>query len=156
MTLSTESIGASVLVVTATTPEGSASAAVNVAAAVVNTITMKKLAASPVEIKQGEYYQRVVSKVLNDPAHGNFDGCATTGNDGTNSDCCVVASGSIENQVCERTVQANRQLRLESVRISLFGAELGESEVCIGSSQVAAGANKYPGLSFCFTVTVVA
>merc|ERR1712238_309878 len=106
---------------------------------------MNKLARSlPVVIRQGKYYQRLVTKVLNDPVNnGNFEGCAATGNDGTLNDCCVVASGFIQNQVCERSVVRNRALRLESIRLSLYGAELGESEVCMGSSRVV---NFYPAL----------
>lgn len=156
ITYSSEFIGDSVLTVTATIETGSASVTVNVAAATVEAVTMKKLAKlSPVVIQQGQYFQRLVTKVLNDPVkNGNFAACATTGNDATLNDCCVVTSGLIQNQVCERSVTLNRALRLESIRLSLYGAELGTSEVCMGSN-VVADPTAYPGLTWCFMVTVV-
>lgn len=156
VTYSSEFIGDSVLTVTATIEAGSASVTVNVAAATVQTVTMSRLAkSSPVVIQQGQYFQRLVTKVLNDPVkNGNFALCATTGNDATLNDCCVVTSGLIQNQACERSVMLNRALRLESIRLSLYGAELGTSEVCMGSN-VVTDTSAYPGLTFCFMVTVV-
>jgi hypothetical protein len=141
-------VGVSEFVLTATNDQGSASIAITVAASEVQ-ITQLQILNAGIVVKQGQYFERLVSRVVNDISLGNINECASNGAAPgvTNTDCCFIV-GTLKETLCERQPPTGRQVRLESVRISFLASALGTSTVCLGTKAVV-------GPNFCFDVEVV-
>jgi hypothetical protein len=86
-----------------------------------------------VEMNVGDYFQGLMTRVVWSPGN-TIDMCANTNLEGrTLTDCCNATPDGLKMETCERNPATRRQVRLESVKVSLKAEQTGQYSFCLGN-----------------------
>lgn len=86
-----------------------------------------------VEMNVGDYFQGLMTRVVWSPGN-TIDMCSNTNLEGrTLTDCCNATPDGLKMETCERNPATRRQVRLESVKVSLKAEQTGQYSFCLGN-----------------------